>query len=354
MPDLFSLSPSSQKNLGLTAFDSTGVNIQEQFIDIPAVINNLDSTDSFGRYVAILNHNLKTEHEQFGMDYSQDNFEGINLRWAYKSSANEFFTESTARMGAEGVLNYDSNLSFPILHDGSSIVRFDSSSENFNPSENAFYRIAFYKGEEHNFENFSLGGLSLGIYYDLRTPDLDVELTTEFDGFSSTKTLGGSTLTNIRYSGSPHWSDFNGNKTQPFSVNKENINKVTGKRNGRRVWSLKFSYMADTDIFASNYTSSDYYEHSSSDSTDSVYEDAGDLGDSSEAKPFRYTLEEDNSFMAQVINRIGNGQRFIFQPDKNNNNPDQFAICMLDMDEFSVKQVAYRTYSFDLKIREVW
>ena len=98
--------------------------------------------------------------------------------------------------------------------------------------------------------------------------------------------------------------------------------------------------------------SNNYYEHSSPDSTDSVYNDAGDLSD--DAKDFRYTLEEDNSFMAQVINRIGNGQRFIFQPDKNNNNPDQFAICMLDMDEFSVKQVAYRTYSFDLKIREVW
>ena len=69
---------------------------------------------------------------------------------------------------------------------------------------------------------------------------------------------------------------------------------------------------------------------------------------------FEYTLENDNSFIAQVLNKVGNGQRFIFQPDNTNNNPDQFAICQLDQDSLSIKQVAFKTYSINLKIREVW
>ena len=69
---------------------------------------------------------------------------------------------------------------------------------------------------------------------------------------------------------------------------------------------------------------------------------------------FYYTLESDNSFHAQVLNRVGNGQRFIFQPDNTNNNPDQFAICQLDQDSLNIKQVANGVYNISLKIREVW
>ena len=69
---------------------------------------------------------------------------------------------------------------------------------------------------------------------------------------------------------------------------------------------------------------------------------------------FEYTLEDDNSFIAQVLNKVSNGQRFIFQPDNTNNNPDQFAICMLDMTTFSIKQVAFKTYEIEMDIREVW
>ena len=55
-----------------------------------------------------------------------------------------------------------------------------------------------------------------------------------------------------------------------------------------------------------------------------------------------------------VLNKIGNGQRFIFQPDNTNNNPDQFAICQLDQDSLDIKQVANGVYDISLKIRETW
>jgi len=69
---------------------------------------------------------------------------------------------------------------------------------------------------------------------------------------------------------------------------------------------------------------------------------------------FEYTLNNDDSFIAQVLNKVGNGDKFIFQPDNTNNNPDQFAICILDQDSLSIKQVAYKVYDISLNIREVW
>ena len=51
---------------------------------------------------------------------------------------------------------------------------------------------------------------------------------------------------------------------------------------------------------------------------------------------------------------MGGALPFIFQPDSNNNSPDQFAICMIEQDSISFEQVAYNVYNVKLKIREVW
>jgi len=200
-----------------------------------------------------------------------------------------------------------------------------------------------FMGLSFNVDFSSLGGISFGSYYDMPvSPDLDLSMTVEFDGYDSTNTLGGSTLTNVRYSGSPWWYDAGGNKVEPWSVG---ASSGFSKRNGRRMWSMKFSYMSDKDIFASNYMSNTYLETSTDYESDDLTTDNNN---------FEYTLENDNSFIAQVLNKVGNGQRFIFQPDNTNNNPDQFAICQLDQDSLQIKQVAYKVYDISLKIREVW
>ena len=69
---------------------------------------------------------------------------------------------------------------------------------------------------------------------------------------------------------------------------------------------------------------------------------------------FYYTLGDDNSFIARVLQFVGNGTRFLFQPSKDNSQADQFAICQLDQDSLDIKQVANGVYSISLKIREVW
>ena len=197
---------------------------------------------------------------------------------------------------------------------------------------------------------FNMNCLTFGKFYNMPvSPDLDLSVTTEFDGYDTTTTLGGSTLTNVRYTGAPWWRDSEGNKIEPWSVGESN---GVSKRNGRRVWSMKFSYLSDKDIFSSNYMSNTYLESGSG----SGYDTDDDLVLDSNDNPiaFENTLENDDSFVAQVLNKVGNGQRFIFQPDNTNNNPDQFAICQLDQDSLQIKQVAYKVYDISLKIREVW
>ena len=196
--------------------------------------------------------------------------------------------------------------------------------------------------EESNSTNMEAGCITFGHYYDMpNSADLDLTMDLEFDGYDSIQTLGGSTITNVRYNGLPFWFDLDDNKVEPFSIGDSN---GLVKRIGRRNWSLKFSYMSDKNLFASNFTFNNYLE------TSTNY-DSNDLA--SNGSVFEHNLLNDNSFTS-IIQKIGNGQRFLFQPDNTNNNPDQFAICILDQDSLSIKQVAFNVYDISLKIREVW
>lgn len=67
------------------------------------------------------------------------------------------------------------------------------------------------------------------------------------------------------------------------------------------------------------------------------------------------TLLSSDDFISAVWNRtLGGRLPFIFQPDKDNANPDQFAICKFDQDTLDIQRVAFNTYTIKLKIREVW
>ena len=118
-------------------------------------------------------------------------------------------------------------------------------------------------------------------------------------------------------------------------------------RAGRRVWDLSFSYLDSTDSLGVNQSWNNLYDvESTGYSTDdlTLQEDA-----------FNVNLLTDDSFFAQVIHKTNGGQLpFVFQPDSNNKNPDQFAICKLDMKSFQFKQVSNGIYDIKLKIREVW
>jgi len=222
--------------------------------------------------------------------------------------------------------------------------------ENYNEAVNEVDRFVFNMKWITDFDqeavladgqNWNLNTLLLGHYYDMpHSPDLNLSIDIEFDGYDQLTTQGGATITNVRYTGNPSWAGNNAweiGDSNPYY-----------KRNGRRVWSLKFSFISDTDIFSSNHSSNNYLNTASD---NSAY-NSSDLN--SEGNQFEFNLSDDNSFSAKVLNFISSGQRFIFQPDNTNSNSDQFAICVLDQDSITIKQSAFKLYDVSLKIREVW
>ena len=110
-------------------------------------------------------------------------------------------------------------------------------------------------------------------------PDLDLSMSIEYDGFTNIKILSGHTITQANYQGSPWWYDKDGGKVEPWSVGEST---GVSKRNGRRVWSMNFSYISDKDIFASNYMSNTYMDDPSSSYND-IYSTNLDISKRSES-----------------------------------------------------------------------
>ena len=287
----------------------------------------------FPNYIALLNHNFYSSNTKFNIQTSSTGTDNYSID-----------LESS-------IINYeDENTSFPDWggNDGFSIAEIKN---NVNPSGSKFLRLAISSGTDpdlgHTFTNdVYIGAISFGRFYDMpHSPELDVTMTIENDGFDAITTQGGTHLTNIRYNGAPMWKRADGSEIPPWTIGEPT---TVGRRRGRRVWSMNFKYLSDKDLFASNYMSNTYTENPDG------YDSADLDTDADNNEVFYYNLDNDDSFHAQVLNKIGNGQRFIFQPDNTNNNPDQFAICQLDQNSLNIKQVANGVYDISLKIREVW
>ncbi len=70
---------------------------------------------------------------------------------------------------------------------------------------------------------------------------------------------------------------------------------------------------------------------------------------------FNYNLFTDDSFFSQVWQKtLGGALPFIFQPDKSNSNPDQFAIARFRDNSLKVKRSAFNVYDVSIVIEEVW
>ena len=444
-------------------------------------------------YVAILNHNLsnsfvnvkhsfRTEfHSDTGIFTGTTNFNGGH-------EANEIVNSTN---GSIGLYHSDDGSEQShgqyILHDqiqdGFTIFEIDDPSyDGYHGKSQIMFAVENTPWEDGERPIISIGGIMQGRYYDMpHSPELDVTMTIENDGYDSITTQGGAHLNNIRYNGAPMWKRADGSEIPPWTIGEPT---AVGRRRGRRVWSMNFKYLSDKDLFASNYMSNTYAENldgyvagdkdipnwsanlitnGTFDTTSSwTASDGATIDDSDNNKcilpestsawaritqehandntngidyklkykvvantlhadtlfqlggggsryktsntnlaqtvgtheydftsnndggqfvlqlapqssassgtieiddvslvqsnrsDFYHTLDTDDSFHAQVLNKIGNGQRFIFQPDNTNNNPDQFAICQLDQNSLNIKQVANGVYDISLKIREVW
>jgi|LULN01.1.fsa_nt_gb hypothetical protein len=178
------------------------------------------------------------------------------------------------------------------------------------------------------------GSIMVGNYYDFpNSPDLNVTLAYEGSGFKAIETKSGNTLTNTNWITQPMWGDLGAWELDSGSAD----SKQKLARGGRRVWTLSFSYLDSSNIFPDS-ASVNYFE---------AYVSAN-------ASEGNMLLDSDD-FFSQVVHKTNNFQLpMMFMPDKDNTNPDQFAIVTIDQKSIQFQQVAHNVYSFKLKLREVW
>ena len=255
-----------------------------------------------------------------------------------KSNGNNGIAFYTADSGVQQLaggnyLNYSSTENKRADYQGFSIgTANDAHSNDYN-------RIRLYFSTYTIANDKLFSSFLYGTFFNLQAPDLNLTLTREYGEVKTLQSKTGYTYSNSFITKQPNW----GNGLPAWHLALDNdINQdgslVFGEFsiNGRRVWDLKFSYLDEQNIFSKVSSVTDYITGSS--------DNIAFLGGA---------LLQENTFYSQVLLRT-QGLPFVFQPDSNNSNPDQFAICMFDQNSFQFKRTSLNTYDVSLKIREVW
>jgi len=180
----------------------------------------------------------------------------------------------------------------------------------------------------------NIGAISIGTSYTMpHSPDLDLTMTREFGGAKKQWTTSGRLLTNYNYTQQPLWGDGEAWGLYTDS-NQSGTTNLGVRRAGRRTWDLEFSYISDSDLMADM--------------------EMLNLNADADTTDYNNSLSDDTFFSQFMQKTLGGSLKFIFQPDGEDYVPDGFAICILDQDSISIKQVAHNTYNISLKIMEVW
>ena len=326
-----------------------------------------------------------------------DNGDGDTEETYYCSLDSNILTqEECEQAGGDWIINEQRNynddyLQYTSTDIGWNVIRFNDnnkSDDTFRQVFNALdgetlgqyntlgLRIYQYDGEATFITNNQdykrvphLNAFSAGWTYVLEhAPDLEIEMTWEFDGISTKTGLGGQNLTNIDYSGPAGWQFLNRHYDADNVINEGfTISDATawhhhssgasqdydglGGNQGRRVWNLKFSYMHDridnvndgigspSGMNNSGLFNDNYHRESK------VHMEWSSTGDG--------FIGINQNFFSRVINgTMGGKLPFLFQPDINDN--DEIFLCEFKDNEISFEQVAPNVYNFDLTIREVW
>jgi len=318
-------------------------------ITIGSNANNNPKTSFPVNFCALLNHNFASNTNDFKISGK-----------AGLSAGEREFKLNDSNIFEKNILNANSsgNLCNP-QYNGTSIWTFN----NVNGLDDYWRSFAVFFPSGIDTYTHQLGSLVVGKYFDCpNSPDLNLTMSRRFDGIKSQKTIGGKTLSNIYYDGPTEWTMNGPNGTYkypPFELDlatiasttddtaTDDINEITNDfnqisksglgRKGLRSWKLTFSYIAESDMWMENEVSNTLISDGETDTT---------LNDPN-------PMLSDNSFNFVWNCTLGGTLPFIFQPDKDNSNPDQFAICTFRENTFSVDQVAPGTYSVEVTIDEL-
>ena len=192
--------------------------------------------------------------------------------------------------------------------------------------------------ESQTSPNTSIGDVSTGWIYEMpHSPDLSLKLGYVNESIKTQTTKGGHTLTNTGWSEPPYWLDM------PQWFTKDDNTPIDSYKglapSARRTWDLSFSYLDDTDMLKRDYPGNTRLEHG-------VFYGRGITGQDFSV------LGVSDTFFSKVVHCTANFKLpFIFQPNKDVN---EFAICRIDGNSFTLNQVANNVYDVSMKIVETW
>ena len=314
--------PTHQKNLDKGGAYPTIRNTILPIFDIKLkdlIINH----DNGGGYVAYLGHNFGPEQITSTIVETDNSFE------AYE---NPLLIESNIINSANGINN---EYLLPYVS-GFSIFKTSFGHQDTADRLKIIFTPGDYDaGDDNHFPNgILLGSLLIGNYWDMpHNANVNLTIKHEYDGIDTTETLGGSTLSNARHLGARDWGN----------AGAWQLDGDPNFRTSRKSWDLTFSFLKDTSIMPRN-ASTGYWSE-----TDEGYSDSHAPNDS-----FNINLVTGTDFFSAVYNRCcGSHLPFLFQPDKDNNNPDQFTICKFVGNSLQVRQMTPNLYQVKVKIREV-
>lgn len=298
-PDVWNMNPSSMSEYDLSGQTNFDFNLKNPSKELDELLTNVPQSSSTGVYGAVLGHTLK--NSLMAVETDNFTFEDVAEISNYSSLAAEYNGYSIWDIQNCGAEENIDKILFKVLSNQTS----------------------------------KIGAISFGRWFEpSHSPDLSVRLVSEYDGITNQTTVGGNSITNVNHLGQPHWGDLPAWTLEK----KEGHDYKIGADTDRKVWQLSFSYIADDNLLSKSNNPNKFFTV-----TDDTY-----VFDSSLSSFFRLTL---------------NGSLpFIFCPNSAGSNPTsdegdkdlEFALCKLDQDSLTFRQVASQTWNVSMTVMEVW
>ena len=194
----------------------------------------------------------------------------------------------------------------------------------------------------------NVGCWVFGSYYDMDAPNLQVTMTREFGKPKVTRAINGGETSNTMWSKQPNWGTLGAWELAEKGL--ESRTRPEYARAGKRVWSLKFPFIDRENLFGINQNLSFLSQYLAQQNINLGY-NADDVVDSD----FKYNIYSDDSFFSQVWQKtLGGSCKMLFMADRDNKNPDQFAIVQIRNNSLKATQTAHNMYDISLVIEEVF
>ena len=270
---------------------------------------------SESNFLAILNHNFKDAECMFKVQLDDDSSMGSATDVSISSNHTKLINATqSVRSGNTQFIETEKN--------GWTLITWSQA------TDNRYMRITFkdIDGASSVFnEDVIMGSIMFGKYIDFRSPNIDINTSIVYDGTTINNSVGGNSYANTNYTGEANW-----NHTLPWNLTTASNQQTYGfnKMNGRIQHSLKFDYLADTELFAPNWFA-DQDSHADWYDSDSIH----------------------SSFFNRTF---GQHLPFLFSVDSTSTTTGDYGMFRLANNSFSANQVASRIWNVNMDLIQTW